>query len=400
LIEASKIKTSMSTKPKKVALLGATGSIGTQTIEVVKNHPDQLQIIAIAADRNVDGLASIAHQMGIKHVCLYDAAAYRQAWDQNFFSADTHLYTGAAGLETIASLDEVELVVVATVGIHGIRPTLSALKAGKTVALANKEALVAAGELVMATAKAHHSTILPLDSEHNAIFQCLRAGKFAEVEKIILTASGGAFRTWDEQALKAVTVQQALKHPNWDMGKKVTIDSATLANKGLELIEAHWLFHLPEEQIEVVIHPQSIVHSMVAYQDGSIIAQLAPPSMIFPIQNSLLHPQRLPIHQPTLHFQAGLHLTFEAPDLTRFPALKLARQALQKKGSYPNVFNAANEVAVDAFVQERIAFLDIPKIIELTLSHGWPSASSLEEILAVDAEARQIATKHLDKKTA
>jgi len=386
-----------SSSPRKIALLGATGSIGTQTIEVVKHHADQLQIVAIAADRNIDGLAHIAHQLSIRHVGIHDAAAYQQAQDKGLFSTDTHLYSGAEGLATIASLDEVDLVVVATVGIHGIKPTLSALQAGKTIALANKEALVAAGELVMATAKAHHTTILPLDSEHNAIFQCLRAGKPTEVQKIILTASGGAFRDWDAHALKTVTVQQALKHPNWVMGQKVTIDSATLANKGLELIEAHWLFDVPEEQIEVVIHPQSIVHSMVAFQDGSLIAQLSTPSMIFPIQNSLLHPQRLPVHQPTLNLQAGLHLTFEAPDVIRFPALKLARQALQQKGSYPNVFNAANEVAVDAFIKERIRFVDIPHIIEHTLSRDWPPATNLEEVLTIDAHARQVAMAHLGR---
>jgi len=280
----------------------------------------------------------------------------------------------------------------AVVGTLGLKPTLAAIEAGKDIALANKEILVLAGKFVMAAAKKHGVAVVPLDSEHNAIFQCLEAGRRVDVAKILLTASGGPFRDYTREQMAGVTPEAALKHPNWAMGPKVTIDSSTMANKGLEVIEARWLFGLRPEQIEVVVHPQSIVHSMVQFVDGSVIAQLCPPSMTFPVQHSLLYPARAEGVCATVDFQQGLRLDFRAPDLARFPCLGLAYAALRAGGAATGTFNAANEVAVAAFLERRLGYLEIPRVIEATLA-AMPGREpkNLDEVLAADAEARQVA---------
>jgi 1-deoxy-D-xylulose-5-phosphate reductoisomerase len=287
-------------------------------------------------------------------------------------------------------------VVSALVGTAGLIPTLDAIKAGKAIALANKELLVMAGEHVMRAAQQHQTAILPVDSEHSALFQCLQGNSASAVKQLWLTASGGAFRTYDRARLERVTPEDALKHPNWTMGSKVTIDSATLANKGLEMIEARWLFQMQPKQIQVVVHPESIVHSMVEYVDGSFIAQLCPPSMIFPVQYALLYPERQPTSRPTLDFRKVMQLNFGPPDETRFPCLRYARNAMLAGGWTPAVFNAANEIAVNAFVQKKISFLEIPEIIDYTMQQcPTEDSPSLEAILQADTQARELATERV-----
>ena len=382
-------------KPRRVALIGATGSIGDSTLKVIESCPESLELVAIAASKNVIKLAEIAKKFRVKHVALSDESAWKKAKESHLFENETNLLTGLESLCTLANLPEVDLVVIATVGTHGLAPTLSAIRANKTVALANKEVLVMAGKWVMEEAKARNVRILPLDSEHNALFQCLDGKPASDIKNLILTASGGPFRTFTKTQMATVKPQDALKHPNWQMGPKVTLDCATLANKGLELIEAHWLFEMPENKIEIVVHPQSIIHSMVEFIDGSVLAHLSPPKMTFAIQNSLLYPHRSKSVLEPLNFQSGLNLTFEAPDLERFPALSLARKALAQSGGYPAIFNAANEVAIEAFLEDRLSFLQIPNVIEETFNSNWEVPQSLENILEIDQRARLIAAKHI-----
>ncbi len=378
-----------SPRKKRLVLLGATGSIGDSTLQVVRKHPDKLEIVAIAGRSNCAKLDEIAREFRVKHVGVFDEAAAVAAKKAGLFKGRT-LHSGPAGLEELACLPEGDMVVAAVVGTLGLKPTLAAIRTGKDIALANKEILVLAGQFVMTAAKKHNVTIVPLDSEHNAVFQCLDGERPQDVAKLLLTASGGPFRDWTREQMAAVTPAAALKHPNWNMGPKVTIDSSTMANKGLEVIEAHWLFNLPAERIEVVVHPQSIVHSMVQFVDGSIIAQLSPPSMTFPIQHSLLYPGRAAGVTPTLDFRAKFALDFQPPDLDRFPCLRLAYAALCAGGAAPGAFNAANEIAVAAFLEHRIAYLDIARVIEATL-HKLPASRlrNLDDILAADAAARE-----------
>jgi len=384
----------MSASPRKrVVLLGATGSIGESTLRVIAAQQDRLELVGIAAHGNHVRLAEIARRYGVRHVGLYDPAALTAARSSGAFPAGTVFHGGAEGLSQLAALPEADVVLVAIVGTTALQPTLAAIAAKKTIALASKEILVLAGKFVMAAARASGSRLLPVDSEHNAVFQCLEGHRSADVSRLVLTASGGAFRDWPLEKLAQVTPADALKHPNWAMGPKITVDSATLANKGLELIEAQCLFGLRADQCHAVLHTQSIVHALVEFTDGSMLAQLCPPSMTFPIQHALLYPERAPAGTDTaLPLDKVFALDFRPVDEARYPCLRLAREAMAAGGTAPAVFNAANEVAVAAFLQNRVPFLAIPRIIEHTLTAvDLIEPTSLDQVLAVDAEARLVA---------
>ncbi len=378
---------------RRIVLLGATGSIGESTLRVVAAHADRLELVGIAAQSNHARLAEIARQFNVRHVALSNDDACAAARASGAFPAGTKIHGGIAGLTELATLPEADIVLVAVVGTAGLAPALAALTAKKDLALASKELLVLAGKFVMAAARASGSRLLPVDSEHNAVFQCLEGHRASDVRRIVLTASGGAFRDWPLEKLSHATVADALKHPNWAMGPKITVDSATLANKGLELIEAQWLFGLRAEQCDAVLHAQSIVHCLVEFTDGSLLAQLCPPSMTFPIQHALLHPARAP--QPTaaaLDLGKAFALDFRPVDELRYPCLRLAKDSMRAGGTAPAVFNAANEVAVAAFLAGRVPFLAIPRIIEHTLATvKLIEPTSLDQVLAVDAEARRVA---------
>ncbi len=378
---------------KHVVLLGATGSIGESTLRVIAAQRDRLELVGIAAHGRHERLAEIARQFGVKHVGLYDPAALATARSSGAFPAGTVFHGGADGLSQLATLSEADTVLVAIVGTTALQPTLAAIAAKKTIALASKEILVLAGKFVMAAARASGSRLLPVDSEHNAVFQCLEGHRASDVRRLVLTASGGAFRDWPIEKLAQVTPADALKHPNWAMGPKITVDSATLANKGLELIEAQCLFGLRADQCHAVLHTQSIVHALVEFTDGSMLAQLCPPSMTFPIQHALLYPERAPTGTDTaLPLDKVFALDFRPADETRYPCLRLAREAMAAGGTAPAVFNAANEVAVAAFLKNQVPFLAIPRIIEHTLATvKLFEPTTLEQVLAVDAEARRIA---------
>jgi 1-deoxy-D-xylulose-5-phosphate reductoisomerase len=378
---------------KRVVLLGATGSIGENTLRVLAAHRDRLELVGIAAHSKWEKLAAIARQFGVRHVGVYDEAAYAAARaNAAAFPAGTRLVGGLAGLVELAQLPGADTVLVAVVGTTGLEPALAALAAGKDLALASKEILVLAGKFVMAAAKQHGVKLLPVDSEHNAVFQCLEGHPQAGVRRIVLTASGGAFRDWPAERLAQVTPADALKHPNWSMGPKITVDSATLANKGLELIEAQCLFGLRADQCTAVIHPQSIVHCLVEFTDGAMLAQLCPPSMTFPIQHALLYPERAPGVDSALDFTKLLGLEFRPVDESRFPLLRLAKETMVAGGVAPAVFNAANEVAVAAFLEGQIPFLEIPQVVEHTLAKiANFEPSHLAAVLATDAEARRVA---------
>jgi len=382
-------------KKRRVVLLGATGSIGESTLRVIAAHRDRLELVGIAAHGRHQRLAEIAREFGVRHVGLYDHAALAAARTNSSFPAGTRFHDGAAGLTELATLAEADTVLVAVVGTTALEPTLAAIAAKKTIALASKEILVLAGKFVMAAAQASGSRLLPVDSEHNAVFQCLEGHRLSDVRRIWLTASGGAFRDLPLAQLADVTPEAALKHPNWAMGPKVTVDAATMANKGLELIEARWLFGLRPEQCGAVQHSQSKVHALVEFCDGSVIAQLGPPSMTFPIQHALLHPDRAPVATDSaLPLDQAFSLDFRPVDETRYPCLRLAREAMAAGGTATAVFNASNEVAVAAFLGKRVPFLAIPRIIEHTLAAvKLIEPTTLEQVLAVDAEARRIATQ-------
>ncbi|MFT3781862.1 MAG: 1-deoxy-D-xylulose-5-phosphate reductoisomerase [Nibricoccus sp.] len=385
-----------STQRKRVVLLGATGSIGENTLRVIAAHPDKLELVGIAARSNWEKLATLAQEFRVRHVGLFDNAALKSAKASSAFAADTQFYGGLSGLVDLARLPEADTVLVAVVGTTGLEPALAAIKAGKALALASKEILVLAGKFVMAAAREHNVPLLPVDSEHNAVFQCIEGHPTAGVSRIVLTASGGAFRDWPAERLAHATVADALKHPNWSMGPKITIDSATLANKGLELIEAQWLFGLKPTQCHAVLHPQSIVHCLVEFQDGAMLAQLCPPSMTFPIQHALLHPRRAAGVDAPLDLAKLLKLEFRPVEESRFPMLSLAKQVMHAAGVAPAVYNAANEIAVAAFLEGRAPFLAIPQIVEHTLqtvSNFEPSA--LSDVLSVDSNARHVAQTYL-----
>ncbi|MBE2212317.1 MAG: 1-deoxy-D-xylulose-5-phosphate reductoisomerase [Opitutaceae bacterium] len=384
---------------RRIVLLGATGSIGSSTLRVIEGHRDRLELVGVVARSRLDELAQIARRFDVPHVGLYEpgseAAPERLA---HLLPKGARFYRGIDGVSELAATTGADVVLVASSGTAALRPTLAAIQAGKTIALANKEILVLAGRLVTDAARTHGVRLIPVDSEHNAIFQCLDGAHPRHIRRLVLTASGGAFRDTPTEQLAHVTPEQALAHPNWSMGPKITVDSATMANKGLEVIEARWLFNVTPGQIDVVIHPQSIVHSMVEFVDGSILAQLSPPSMTFAIQHALLHPDRAPGVVPTLDFSQVMRLEFRPCETDRYPCLALAREALAAGGTATAVYNAANEVAVAAFLARRIAFLEIPAIVRTSLGTiPVREASNLEEILAVEQEARAAADRLISR---
>lgn len=382
---------------KRVVLLGATGSIGENTLRVLTAHHDKLELVGIAARSNWSKLAAIARQFDVRYVGLYEEVAFAEARaNAGAFPAGTRLVGGITGLVELAQLPAADIVLVAVVGTTGLKPALAALAAGKDLALASKEILVLAGKFVMAEARRHRVKLLPVDSEHNAVFQCLEGHPSAGVRRIVLTASGGAFRDWPAARLAHVTPADALKHPNWAMGPKITVDSATLANKGLELIEAQWLFGLQPAQCMAVLHPQSIVHCLVEFTDGAMLAQMCPPSMTFPIQHALLHPHRAPGVESPLDFTRLVGLEFRPVDEERFPMLRLARQAMVAGGVAPAILNAANELAVAAFLDGQIPFLAIPRVVEQTLATMKNfEPADLAGVLDVDTDARRVAAAQL-----
>lgn len=386
---------------KRLAILGSTGSIGVTTLDLVARFPDRFEITALGAGRNVDRLAEQVRRFRPILVAVQDSQAALEL-QKRIPEYRGRITYGAEGMEAVATAPGTELVVSALVGALGLLPTLRAIEAGKHVALANKEVLVLGGELVTRAAAAAGVRLLPLDSEHNAIFQALRGHREEDVRRIILTASGGPFLHRSLPELRAVTREDALRHPTWKMGDKITIDSATLMNKGLEVIEAHWLFGLPAERIHVVIHPQSIVHSMVEYIDGSVLAQMGIPDMSIPISYILAYPDRLPLdHLPVLNLPQAPALEFGEPDEAKFPCLALAYQALHAGGTAPAVLNAANEVAVAAFLAGAIPFLEIPRLLSQVMeAHDPAPADGLERLLAADHWARTQARKHLPADTA
>ena len=375
---------------KSVTILGSTGSVGTSTLDLVRRDPEAFDVVALTANRNVELVVQQAAEFKPQMIAMADAKAAEEVKDQ-LSDSSVQVLSGPEGLIEAAAAPS-DWVMAAIVGAAGLPPTLAAVDRGVSVALANKECLVCAGDLMMQRVREKGATLLPVDSEHNAIFQVFETDQVAEIEKIILTASGGPFRTWNHNQMGAATPEQAVAHPNWDMGAKISVDSASMMNKGLELIEAHHLFAMPEEQIDIVVHPQSVIHSMVAYTDGSVLAQMGTPDMRTPIAVTLGWPDRMPAPSPKLNFAETSTLTFEEPDLTRFPCLRLAREALQAGGAAPTVLNAANEVAVAAFLANRIGFLDIPDVVERTLAQISPrKLATLDEVNEADAEARQAA---------
>lgn len=376
-----------------VSIIGATGSIGRQTLEIIAHHPDKLRVVALAAGRDVDALSELAARWQPRLVALADQDAAK-ACSGKF---NCPVLTGIEGFTEIATHPETDIVVVAVPTAKALLPTLSALKAGKRVALATKEVLVSGGHLVTQQLR-QSGELLPIDSEHSALFQCLQGEDVSKVDKLLLTASGGPFRTKPMDELKRVTVEEALAHPTWRMGAKVTVDSATLMNKGLEIIEARWLFGVPAERIEVVIHPQSIIHSLVEFVDGSVKAQLSLPDMRLPIQYALLYPERHPCPIQRLDLTKIGALTFEPPDEVRFPCLRLAKLAVQVGGTMPAVLNAADEIAVNAFLQRKIGFMDIPAIIEAVMERHRPIAEpDLNTVWEVDEWARAMARELVQK---
>lgn len=384
-------------KKKRVVILGSTGSIGTSALKVARDIPERMQPVALAAHSNVESLAAQAREFGVRDVCIYEAS--KAAELQRLLPSGCRVYTGEEGLCRLATLAEADMVLVSIIGTAGLRPTLAAIEAGKDLAIASKEILVMAGEVVMQRAAEKGINVLPVDSEHNAIFQCLQGnrGGAEQVKRLILTASGGPFRTLPADQLEGVTLERALQHPTWKMGRKITIDSATLFNKGLEMIEARWLFGIPMERVDVIVHPQSIVHSLVEYRDGSILAQLSSSDMCFPIQYAVTWPDRIPNSLPQLDLARLASLHFEAPRVQDFPALSLARQAGITGGTMPAMFNAANEVAVQAFVEGRLSFPGIWRTVETVLSHAAPRdyRGQLDIILEDDAWAREEALRVL-----
>jgi 1-deoxy-D-xylulose-5-phosphate reductoisomerase len=381
---------------KSLALLGSTGSIGKNVLNVVRSFPDRFRVVGLSAGRNIEELAAQVREFQPECVSVadQDLAAQLQALLPDEYQEK--VFWGDKGNKEVATVPAADMVVSAVVGAVGLLPTLAAIAAGKDIGLANKETLVMAGRLVMRAVAEHKVALLPIDSEHSAIFQALEAGRRDDLDKIILTASGGPFRTLGKEELQQATPEQALAHPNWDMGRKISIDSATMMNKGLEVIEACWLFDVPVEKIQVVVHPESIVHSLVEYIDGSVVAQLGIPDMQIPIAYALSYPERLPLNLSRLSLSDCGNLSFEQPDYERFPALRLAVNVMEEGGVKPAVLNAANEVAVAAFLDEQISFMDITALVASTLDRFAPGDDlDLEAILAADSKARKLAGEEI-----
>ena len=376
-------------KKKQIAILGSTGSIGTQALKVIEEHPDLYEAYALTANNQVELLAEQARKFMPAAVVIANEAKYL-ALKEMLADLPIQVYAGADALCEIVEAKPIDVVLASMVGYAGLRPTMNAIRAGKAIALANKETLVVAGELINALAQQYKTPILPVDSEHSAIFQCLEPSN--ALEKVILTASGGPFRKFTMEQLQHVTKEQALKHPNWEMGAKITIDSATMMNKGFEVIEAKWLFGVRPDQIEVVVHPQSIIHSMVQYEDGAVKAQLGMPDMRLPIQYAFSYPQRIKASFDRLDFSKMSELTFEQPDTNRFRCLALAYEALNQGGNMACIVNAANEVVVSAFLKDRISFLRMSEVIEQSMAKvPFIQTPTYEDYVATDAEARRVA---------
>ena len=373
---------------RKIAILGATGSIGKSTLDLVERNRDRFAVTAVTAATNVEALADIVRRTGARLAVVADESRYT---DLAELLVGTNCRAAAGeGALVEASVGEAELVIAAIVGCAGLRPVMAAVDAGRTVALANKEALVTAGALMTDAARASGATLLPVDSEHNAIFQCLAGSRVEDVSRLVLTASGGPFRSASADAIGAATPAQAVAHPNWSMGAKISVDSATMMNKGLELIEAHYLFGLPSDRIDILVHPQSVVHSMVEFVDGSVLAQLGSADMRIPIAYALAWPERMATPAQRLDLAAIARLDFEAPDLDRFPALRLAREALEAGGAAPIVLNAANEVAVASFLAARISFLEIARVVhEALISADYDAPRSISDVLEIDRVTRK-----------
>ena len=372
---------------KRIAILGSTGSIGSQTLDVVRQHPDRFEVKVITAGSNAALLAEQAAEFSVPHAVICNEAKYEEVCGA-LASSVTQVHAGIDAACDLVTADDVDIVVASMVGFSGLRPTLSAIRAGKDIALANKETLVAAGSVVMAEAQRCGVKILPVDSEHSAIFQCLLGAQGNAVERIHLTASGGPFRTWTRERIESAGKDLALKHPNWNMGAKITIDSATMMNKGFEVIEAKWLFDVEPERIHVVVHPESVIHSMVEFIDGAVIAQLGCPDMREPIQLALSYPERLSLNNRKLDFSTLAALTFFEPDLEKFPCLKLAFDAIARGGNIPCALNAANEAAVAGYLQDRIGFYDIASVAADTLARTkFVADPTLDDIFATNEEA-------------
>lgn len=384
--------------PIGVTVLGATGSIGVSTLDVISRHPDKYRVVALSANKQVDRLIEQCREYLPRYIVLADEKSAQEAQEKiKDAGLDITVLSGVDGLETVVALDETNYVMAAIVGAAGLRPTLSAARAGKRILLANKEALVMSGQLFMDVVHSSNAELLPIDSEHNAIFQSMpvdfdRGLENVGVRRILLTASGGPFRNTGMAVLEEVTPEQACDHPNWKMGKKISVDSATMMNKGLEVIEACWLFGTSSDKIQVVIHPQSVIHSMVAYDDGSVLAQLGNPDMRTPIAHAMAWPERMSSGVEDLDIFDVARLDFEKPDMDRFPCLRLAYEAISRGGTGPAILNAANEIAVQAFLDKAISFIDIPRIVEATLGEVTiQDAESLEVVFAADTEAREFA---------
>lgn len=381
----------MNHQKRKIAILGSTGSIGTQALDVISQHPDRFEAYALVANNQAELLLEQVHRFKPEVVVIANESKYAQL-KEALVDFPVKVWAGAEAIEQVVQDAAIDIVLTAMVGFSGLRPTISAIKAGKTIALANKETLVVAGEWITKLALEHRTPVLPVDSEHSAIFQCLNGEGHNEIEKILLTASGGPFRSFSTEQLRKVTKQQALNHPNWNMGAKVTVDSSTLMNKGLEMIEAKWLFDVNPTQIEIVVHPQSIIHSMVQFKDRSVMAQLGLPDMRMPIQYAFSYPERLSSNIKPINFFELSTLTFEKPDIEKFPNLGLAYQAIEKGGNMPCIMNAANEIAVELFLHEKIGFLQMSDLIEQTMAKTvFIPHPSLDDYLQTDAQARKIA---------
>ena len=376
----------MEDRKRRIAILGSTGSIGQQTLDVVRQHPDLFEVELITANNSSSLLISQALEFDVNNVVICNGAKYKEVADA-LQCHDIKVFSGIGSVCDLVTSDRVDIVVASMVGFSGLAPTVAAIKAGKIIALANKETLVAAGAIVMGLAEQYHAPILPVDSEHSAIFQCLMAAQGNAVSRIHLTASGGPFRTWDRKRIAAATRADALKHPNWSMGAKITIDSSTMMNKGFEVIEAKWLFDVEPENIHVVVHPESVIHSMVEFEDGAVLAQLGCPDMREPIQFAMGFPQRLPLNNKKLDFAALGSLSFFEPDLHNFPALGLAFEAIRRGGNVPCALNAANEAAVAAFLQDKIGFYDISNVAEKCMNGvNFVADPSLDDIFATNDE--------------
>ncbi|HPS95246.1 MAG: 1-deoxy-D-xylulose-5-phosphate reductoisomerase [Bacteroidales bacterium] len=383
---------------RKIAILGSTGSIGTQAISVCMGHPDLLQIELLTANTNTSLLIEQARACMPNSVVIADESKYQEVSDA-LSPLDIKVFTGIKSICDIVGGDNIDMVLTAMVGFSGLEPTVAAIRAGKAIALANKETLVAAGQIVMAMAKKYGAPIIPVDSEHSAIFQCLQ-GERATVEKIILTASGGPFFRKSAKELESVTIADALNHPNWKMGEKVTVDSASMMNKGLEMIEARWLFNIVPENIEIIVHPQSIIHSMVQFSDGSVTAQMSTPDMRLPIQYALTYPFRADLDTKRVDFAKLAKFEFHSPDHEKFPCIGMAYEAIKKGGNIPCAMNAANEIAVEAFLNGKIQFVSIPKIIEnVIIGTEFVAEPTLEDIYKTNDKARALASSIINKHT-